>query len=206
MTTVGPTPEQAERLNAALKEARQTPSERDQRLSAVELAIQMTGDGLPEEAVESLIDMILDREPPRPPGEDLIEPLFGRLPDTIFEELGQLAACRALSERLVATLLRTLGYAGDLARPPADLFNLCEEQAAVLTPDLRQAVTQNLAGCRDVARWQLDYEATVMHRYRTGKFDTEGRGLDAFDMDNAPEVAARTVLELRNLIDRCERR
>jgi hypothetical protein len=199
-----PTPEQADRIKEAIREVRERPLEQEQTLSAVEMAMRQTGDGLPEQMVDSLINMIVGRTPPRPI-DRLTEELFGRLPDTIFEELGQLAAFRALSERLVGTLLRTLGYTGEL-KPPPSLFNLCEEQATVLRPDLRRAVVVNLDRCRDVERWQHDYELQVIHRYRTGKFDTDGRGLDSFDMDNAPENAAQTVLELRNLIDQCERR
>lgn len=172
MTAHQPTPEQAERIMAAIEEARRIPSEQEQRMAAVEMAIRQTGDGLPDDIVQSLIDMIHGREQPRP-SADLLDQLLGHVPDNLFEGLGQLVAIRRLAEDLAFTLLATLTDEEPdpaLKEEPRTVFARCAENAHDLTPELRDAVTADMHNCRHLQQIEDKYSAQALVRYRTGRF------------------------------------
>ena len=102
-----PTLEQAARIQQAVAAASLMTPERAEELQDFEMVCRQTGDGIPEPAMESVINVILGRKEPRHVN-DLPASLFGSQPEGMFEAIGQFAAISALMEYLALDLLSTL--------------------------------------------------------------------------------------------------
>ena len=220
MNQFRPTLEQAARIQQAVAAASLMTPERAEELQAFEMVCRQTGDGIPEPAMESVINVILGRKEPRHV-DDLLANLFGSQPEDMFEAIGQFAAISALMEYLALDLLSTLiddtpreKYEADDMdlQHPINVLDRCEERAVILNAPLHQEVLRTVKNLRQIRQWRNQYVHTTWSRYAGGWRSPRGPASrlliteeeEGERLSDLAEEAAQEAVWLRDLIQRCQ--